>query len=44
VLDGRHKEWRTVYEGYRDRTPLAFFQKQNELVGPLFNISIRGNF
>jgi hypothetical protein len=44
VLDGRHKEWRTVYEGYRDRTPLSFFQKQNELVGLLFNISIRGNF
>ena len=44
LLDGRHKEWRTVYEGYRDRTPLAFFQKQNELVGPLVNISIRGNF
>jgi hypothetical protein len=44
VLDGRHKEWRTVYEGYRDRTPLSFFEKHNELVGPLFNISIRGNF
>jgi len=44
VLDGRHKEWRTVYEGYRDRTPVAFFEKHNELVGPLFNISIRGNF
>jgi hypothetical protein len=44
ILDGRHKEWRSVYEGYRDRTPLAFFEKHNELVGLLFNISIKGNF
>ncbi len=44
LLDGRHKEWRWVYEGYRDRTPLAFFQKQDELVGLLFNISIKGSF
>ncbi|HET6535618.1 MAG TPA: TonB-dependent receptor, partial [Sphingomicrobium sp.] len=40
----RHKLWRTVYEGYRDRTPVSFFQKNNELVGPLFELSIRGNF
>ena len=44
ILDGRHKEWRAVYEGYRDRTPLLFFEKHNELVGLLFNISIKGNF
>jgi hypothetical protein len=44
ILDGHHKEWRSVYEGYRDRTPLAFFEKHNELVGLLFNISIKGNF
>jgi outer membrane cobalamin receptor len=44
ILDGRHKEWRTVHEGYRDRTPLAFFEKHNALVGPLFNISIKGTF
>ena len=44
VLDGRHKEWRTVYEGYRDRTPLSFFEKHNELVGPLFTLSVKGNF
>lgn len=44
ILDGRHKEWRSVYQGYRDRTPLLFFEKHNELVGPLFNISIKGNF
>jgi outer membrane receptor for ferrienterochelin and colicins len=44
LLDGRHKKWRTVWEGYRDRTPVAFFEKDNELVGPLFQISIRGTF
>jgi hypothetical protein len=44
ILDGRHKRWRSVYPGFRDRTPLAFFEKDNELVGLLFNLSIRGNF
>jgi outer membrane receptor for ferrienterochelin and colicins len=44
LLDGRHKEWRSVYEGYRDRTPLSFFEKKNELVGLLFNLSVKGNF
>jgi hypothetical protein len=44
LLDGRHKHWRSVYEGYRDRTPLAFFEKGNELVGLLFNLSIKGTF
>lgn len=44
LLDGKHTHWRSVYEGYRDRTPLAFFERGNELVGPLFSISIKGNF
>jgi hypothetical protein len=44
ILDGRHKEFRSVYEGYRDRTPLLFFEKHNELVGLLFQLSIKGNF
>ncbi len=44
LLDGHHKEWRSVYEGYRDRTPLSFFKKNNELVGLLFNLSVKGNF
>ena len=33
-----------VYDGYRDRTPLAFFERDDELVGLLFNLSIKGTF
>jgi len=44
LLQGRHMRWRHVYEGYRDRTPLDFFEKDDELVGLLFNLSIKGTF
>ena len=44
LLQGRHMRWRHVYEGYRDRTPLEFFEKDDELVGLLFNLSIKGTF
>jgi outer membrane receptor for ferrienterochelin and colicins len=44
VLNGRHLFYRHVYEGYRDRTPLAFYQRANQLVGPLFSISVKGTF
>ena len=44
LLQGRHMRYRHVYEGYRDRTPLAFFERDNELVGLLFNLSIKGTF
>lgn len=40
----RRKIWRTVHTGYRDRTPVSFFQKQDQLVGPIFSLSIKGNF
>ncbi len=44
IVESKHKVWRTVYSGFRDRSPLLFFQKQNELVGPIFSLSIKGNF
>jgi hypothetical protein len=44
VLNGRHLFYRRVYEGYRDRTPLAFYQRANQLVGPLISISVKGTF
>ncbi len=44
VLNGRHLFYRHVYEGYRDRTPLAFYQRANQLVGPLISISVKGTF
>jgi len=44
ILNGRHLFYRHVYEGYRDRTPLAFYQRQNQLIGPLFSVSLKGTF
>ena len=44
VLNGRHLEYRTAWEGWRDRTPVAFIERHNELVGPIFTVSIKGNF
>ena len=44
VFDGRHKGDRTVYSGYRDRTPISFIEKRNQLVGPIFELSIKGTF
>ena len=44
VFNGRHLEYRTVWQGYRDRTSVAFFEHHNELVGPLFTLSVKGNF
>lgn len=44
VLNGRHLFYRQVYEGYRDRTPLSFNQRADQLIGPLFNLSVKGTF
>jgi outer membrane receptor for ferrienterochelin and colicins len=44
LLDGRHTRSRHVFNGYRDRTQLKFFERDDELVGLLFNLSIRGTF
>jgi hypothetical protein len=44
VFNGRHLEWRKVWNGYRDRTPLLFIENHNELVGPLFTFSLKGTF
>ena len=35
---------RRLHSGYRDRAPIAFIAKHNQLVGPLFDISIKGTF
>ncbi len=44
VFDGRHLVDRTVYSGFRDRAPVAFFERRNQLVGPIFDLSIKGTF
>ena len=44
VFNGRHTEDRTVWDGYRDRTPIAFIERHDELVGPIFSVSLKGTF
>jgi outer membrane receptor for ferrienterochelin and colicins len=44
IFNGRHLVDRVVYLGYRDRTDIDFFEKRNQLVGPLFSVSVKGNF
>ena len=44
LVNGRHFVDRVVYGGYRDRTPVLFFEKHNQLVGPIFNLSVKGTF
>jgi len=44
IFDGRHLEFRKVWKGFRDRTPIDFIENHNELVGPIFTLSVKGNF
>ena len=44
VFNGRHLLDRTVWNGFRDRSPIDFIEKHNQLVGPIFTLSIKGNF
>jgi outer membrane receptor for ferrienterochelin and colicins len=41
---GLHTEDRVVYSGFRDRSPILFYERHDDLVGPLFNFSIKGTF
>jgi hypothetical protein len=44
VFNGRHLLDRTVYDGFRDRAPILFIEKHDQLVGPLFRLSVKGSF
>lgn len=44
VLGARSLLDRVVHEGYRDRTPVAFTEHRNRLIGPIFVIGVKGNF
>ena len=44
VIDGGHQFDRTVYSGFRDRAPIAFIEKHRDIVGPIFELSIKGTF
>ncbi len=44
LLNARHRFTRTVFEGRRDAHPIDFIQRNNQLIGPIFTLSVRGNF
>jgi len=44
VFNGRHLEFRQVFNGFRDQAPRAFFERHDELVGPIFSLSVKGTF
>lgn len=44
VLNGRHTFNRVVYAGFRDRSPIAFLERHDDLVGPIFTLSVKGTF
>ena len=44
VFNGRHLLHRTVWEGFRDRAPIDFIEDHDQPVGPIFSLSVKGNF
>jgi hypothetical protein len=44
LLNARHRFDRTVFAGRRERDPVLFFQRNNQLIGPIFNLSVKGTF
>ncbi|MDQ3078497.1 MAG: TonB-dependent receptor [Pseudomonadota bacterium] len=44
VLNARHRFDRVVYSGFRDANPVAFVERHDQLIGPIFSLSVRGNF
>ena len=44
ILNARHRFDRTVFDGRRDEHPILFIQRNNQLIGPIFTLSLRGNF
>jgi len=44
VLNARHRFDRVVFDGRRESDPIDFIQKHNQLIGPIFSLSVRGTF
>jgi hypothetical protein len=40
----RHIFYRTVYDGFRDTGPILFVQRQRQKIGPIFTLTVKGNF
>ncbi|OHD01576.1 MAG: TonB-dependent receptor [Sphingopyxis sp. RIFCSPHIGHO2_01_FULL_65_24] len=44
AANARSKRDRTVYTGVRGESPIAFVEKRDRLIGPVFAFSVRGKF
>lgn len=44
LLNARSRRERTVYTGLRGASPIAFTEERDRLIGPIFSLSVRGNF
>jgi outer membrane receptor for ferrienterochelin and colicins len=41
---GRHIFNRTAWDGFRDTAPVLFVQRQRQKIGPIFTLTLKGNF
>ena len=44
IFNARHRRIRTVYEDWRNTSPVAFYQTANQLIGPIFSFRVKGTF
>lgn len=44
LLNARSRRERTIYTGLRGATPIASIESRDRLIGPIFSLSVRGNF
>jgi outer membrane receptor for ferrienterochelin and colicins len=44
LLNARHRWNRFVYTDWRDTAPIAFVQRNNQLIGPIFSLTVKGTF
>ncbi|HVR90231.1 MAG TPA: TonB-dependent receptor plug domain-containing protein [Novosphingobium sp.] len=44
LTDARSYWERTVYAGRRNASPVAFYERRNRLIGPIFNLTVKGSF
>ncbi|MEO5492412.1 MAG: hypothetical protein ABIR08_00120 [Sphingomonas sp.] len=42
--NGHVRFYRTVYAGRRNVTPVSFFERQHQRVGPIFTLTVKGSF
>jgi len=44
IFNARHRRTRTVYEDWRNTSPVAFYQTADQLIGPIFSFRVKGTF